>query len=538
MTTLTEVSQDQFNTAEAALISMVRAAYPTLDLRRGTVLRDMLIRPAAAIYAWNADQGNELQTRMSLINLEASTTPVPAEWSNAILANFGVTLGTGSAATGLAKVIVNGARTYNLATGFQLTTINGLVYGTTQSYTVKVGADTVNGEIELQAVGDGNYFFILPLTAVAVGSQYVIAQGTAFDAVTAVYGFVSAEAYVDFGGGTNAETLDQAIVRLPAAVSYRALESRTSIDAKLRNAFPAIQALGIQGYGDAAQLRDKHNPMGFAVGSRVDVYARTFVTPAIVVLTKTGTRLAANTYQVTIDRTDAPGFYMIKSVSEVDSSVSPGSIAVPVMGSYAFTEVREADGLQNTFHDIDPANGMIETAYTVYQKSTVIVTGVPVTGNTHDFKLELYVAPQLTELQDYVDDAAIRNLEGDYIMRCPLMCLTEVTAQVYYTAGTTIDVAKMQTDLYNYINGRNFVGRLTRSELAGILRADGATWVDLSSSGMILKGTVRDAAGTIVRLQGDVLDINTIYNPQKLVTSDTVVFAAELTGINITATPE
>jgi hypothetical protein len=538
MTTLNEVTQAQFDTAEAALISLVRAAYPSLDLRRGTVLRDMLIRPNAAIYGWNSDQLAELQTRMSLVNLAASTSVVPADWANDILANYGVTLNAGSAAIGLVKVIVNGARTYNLSTGFQLTTLSGLIYATTQNYTIKISASTVTGEIELLPIGDGNYYFILPVTAAAVGTQYVITQGTALDDVTTLYGFVSAEAYVDFSGGTSAETLPEALVRLPAAISYRALESRTSIEAKLRNAFEVIRALGIQGYGDPAQLRDKHNPMGFAVGSRVDIYARTFMTPSTIVLTKTATQIGANTFQFTIGRTEAPGYYMIKSISETDSSVSPGSTGVPTMGSYAFTEVREADGLQNTFHDIDPTNGMIETAYSIYQKSTVIVTGVPVATNTHDFKVEVYVAPSLTELQTYVDDTNIRNLEGDYIIRCPLMCLVELTAPVYYKAETPIDVEKMRTDVYNYINGRNFVGRLTRSELASILRDDGAVWVDLAPNGMTLNGVIRDAAGTLIHLSGDALDIQTVYDSQKLVTVDTVVFAAELSSINIVAIPE
>jgi len=537
MPTLNDVTQAQFDAAEAVVISLVRAAYPSLDLRRGTVLRDMLIRPNAAIYANNADMLAELQTRMSLVNLAASPTPVPAEWANAILANFGVTLNAGTAATGLAKVVVNGARTYNLSIGFQLTTLSGLLYATTQNYTVKVEADTSTGEIELVPVGDGNYYFILPVTAIATGSQYVITQGTALDDVTTLYSFVAAEAYIDFSGGTSAETLDEALVRLPAAVSYRALESRTSIYTKLHNAFPVIQALGIQGYGDPAQLRDKHNPMGFAVGSRVDIYARTFTMPATVVLTKTATQIGANTFQFTIGRTEAPGYYIIKSITETDSSVSPGSSAVPI-GSYTFTEVREADGLQNTFHDIDPANGMIETAYSIYQKSTVIVTGVPVVATTHSFKVTVYVAPSLTEVQNYVDNADIRNLEGDYVMRCPLMCLVELTAPVHYKAKTPIDVEKMRTDVYNYINARNFVGRLTRSELASILRDDGAAWVDLAPNGMILNGTIRDAAGAILHLTGDALDIETVYDPQKLVTADTVVFATELSNINIVAIPE
>lgn len=540
MTTLSDVTQEQYDSAEATLIALIRAAYPTLDLRRGTVLRDMLVRPAAAVFAYNSDNLQELQTRMSLINLENSTTPVDPSWVDAILANFMVTRNTGSQASGPLKIVVDGARDYNLASGMQFETVDGMLFATTASYTVRLNANTAAGEIPLQALENGAYYFVVNVTAQAVGTQYSVAAGTAMTPTVALYGFVSAEAYSDFSGGANAETIQEAINRLPAAISYRALESRTSIEAKLRTDFTNIQAISVQGYGDAAQLRDKHNPMGFAVGSRVDLYIRSFLAPSTVVLTKTGTLIGPNTFQFTINRSEAPGFYLIKSISEVDAAVSPGSISgsVPVLGSYAFTEVREADGITGTFHDIDPANGMIETAYSVYQKSTVIVTGVPVVATTHDFKVEVYVEPQLTALQSYVDNTNLRNLEGDYIVRCPLMCMTELSAKIYYSAKNPIDIDKMKQDVYNYINSRHFVGKLTRSELACILRDDGATWVDLSTEGTILRGRIRDAAGTIIALSGDTLDVGTVEDATKLLTTDTVVFATELANINITATPE
>ena len=348
---------------------------------------------------------------------------------------------------------------------------------------------------------------------------------------------MSSEAYTNFSAGVDEETIDAVIARLPSAVSYKALESRTSIDAKLQARFTGssvqIQATSVQGYGDLAQIRDKHNPMGFSVGSRVDVYARTFTAPSILILQKTAKLIAPNTYQFSLDRIDAPGFYAIRSITEIDVTLSASVSGLPAIGSYAFTEVRSAEGIQDTFHDIDPNNSMIEAAYTVYQQSTVTITGIPASDATHTFKVELFVAPGLTDIQNFFDTDTVRNIEADYIARCPLICLVTMDVKAYHSARTPIDVSQMQQDIVNYINSRSFVPRLTRSELACILHADGATRTDLGASGMMLQGTVRDASGLVHNLSGDSLEIDQIAIPTSLLTHSTVVFAADTSSIFI-----
>lgn len=543
MATLNEVTQAEFDTAESTLISLVRAAYPSLDLRRGTVLRDILLRPAAAIYAMNSDNWDEIQSMLSLIALEENADTVDPSAVDAILSNFLVERNAGAKAAGQVLIRVDSARTYSLASGFRFATLDGLIFVTTRSYTAKVDADTASGEIELHLSDDGTYYyFIVNVVADAEGAQYNIEQGTALDTVSALFGFVSAEAYASFASGLDEESIQEVIERLPSAISYRALESRAAIDSKLRNEFEdstiQIEQLSVQGYGDSAQLRDKHNPMGFAVGSRVDVYARTFTTPNVVTLQKTGTLIAPNTYQLTIARTDAPGFYAIKSITEMDAVVSAGNIGIPAIGSYAFLDVRAADGLQGTFHDIDSDNSVIETAFSVYQKSTVTVQGVPYTTPTRTFKVQVYTAPGLSDIQDFVDDTDTRNLEADYIIRCPLICLVSVDAKIYYDLRYPVDTDQLKIDLHNYINGRSFVRRLTRSELANILLVGGVTRVDLGCAGMTLQGVIRDAAGTVHTLQGDVLDIGQITDHTKLLTQNTTVFAIELSNITLEAVGE
>ena len=532
---LTDVTQADFDTAEAVLVNLVRSAYPTLDLRKGTVIRDILIRPAASIYGLNTKRLEDLQNKMSLITLESDPTATPSD-VDAIMANFTVTRNPGSKSSGIVLMHVDGNRVYTISSNFQLSTLNGLTYTTTQLYTARVTPEA--GELTLYPAADAqSYYFLLPVTATAVGAQYNISQATTLNPLSTLFGFVSAEAYTTFAEGVNEETIDQIVARLPAAVSYKALESPTSINAKLQTQFDGtdvqIQALGIQGYGDSAQLRDKHNPMGFAVGSRVDVYARTFAAPQLVTLIKTGTLVAPNTYQFQIERTEAPGYYAIRSISEIDAILSPVASGLPVAGSYAYLEVREPDGVMNTFHDIDLNNGMIEVANSCYQKATVTVTGVPQQTLNHQFKIELYIAPGLTDIQDFVDTRAVRNIEADYIVRCPFICLVNMAVTAYHNSKVVLDVSKVQQDLFNYINSRSFVPRLTRSELACVMFTDGVTRVDMSSSGMALQGTVRDASGVVHTLQGDSLELNQIVDPYTMLTENTTVFAVELGSIHI-----
>ena len=541
--TLATVTQDAFNNAEQALINLVRSEYPALDLRAGTVLRDWLVRPAAAVYANNKNEMANLQSLIS-VNTVLANPNATASDLDGVLANFAVSRSAGGKAGGSVLVKVSTARTYVLAVATPFSTSDGFIYQTGRAYTIKPDANTVAGELPLYTSTDGTYFyFVVPVVAEAAGAAYNVAQGTSFTTSAAIYSLLTAEAYSAFAGGADAETGVEALNRLPAAVSYRAMESRLSIEAKLRDEFTntsvSIQTISFQGYGDGAQLRDKHNPMGFAVGSRVDIYPRTFQSPNVVILQKTGTRVAANTYTFTIERLDAPGFYAIRSIAEPETTLAPSFAlgSMQVIGSYPFSEVRTADGVAGTYHDIDPANATIESAYTIYQKSTVLVTGVPDSSATHAFKLELYTAPGLQDIQMFVDNYNVRNLEADQLVRCPLMCMVRVNITAYYSATAPVDVTTLKQKIFDYINGRSFATRLTRSELAGILLNNGVTRLDLAN-GFTLQGVVRAADGTMYTLQGDALDLAITNDPKTLFTADTTVFATEADGVFIQTVAE
>jgi len=536
---LQQITQDAFTNAEAILIDLVRQSYPTLDLRRGTVLRDWLIRPAASVYALNEARLTEVKNLISVNTILNNPNATSAD-IDAVLANYSVVRQAGTTAAGLLLIRVTDSRTYVLGAFTSFATANGLVYATDQSFTISPAPAAGSGELQLYTASDNTYYyFVVPVTAQAVGSAYNVSQGTVFTPSATIFSFISAEAYTVFAGGTDPETPQAAVARLPAAISYRALESRLSIEGKLRDAFPSIQAISVQGFGDSAQLRDKHNPLGWAVGSRVDVYTRTFQAPNVVTLLKTGQRTGPNSYTFAISKDDAPGFYAIRAVAEPESVLDPAFTqgGIQILGSYAFVESRSAGAIQPTFHDISPDNLVVESAYTQWQTSQLVITGVPFADATHAFRVELYTAPDLAAIQAFVDNDQVRNMEADYLIRCPLICMVRLNVMAYYPVGQTLDIENLRLMLYNYVNGRSFVQRLSRSELAKIMMANGVSRLDMVS-GMTLQGIVRKADGSIVVYQGDALDLTAQSDPTNLLTYSTTVFACELDGIFIQSAAE
>lgn len=526
-----DLTQEQFDTAEQLVITQIRAAYPQLDLRAGTVLREQLVRPGAELHALDAARMDDIAADISLANLAAQTNPDETA-VNAVLSNFNMTLNSGHIAYGTLLVRVDANRVYTLAANTQFSTLSGLAYAITGNVTVKTGANTSAGEIELRTADGVSYYFLLPVQSTGSGSQYNISANTALDPVNALYGYVSSVAYADFTGGLDSESVSDAVAAIPAALSHRSITDRTAIDARLRAEFNTtdvrIQAISVQGMGDTMQRRDKHNLMGAATGSRIDTWIRTFTDPTTTVLLKTGTRISANTYQITIDVSDAPGYAAVRSVCEVDS--------VAVASYPVIADVRAAGSTGG--HDIVLTRSPVDVVGTIYQTGVIVVTGVPYSTAQHDFKVELYTAPGLVQLQAYVDDRNIASLNADCLVRCPLLCLVDVSGTVYQSSGSALSLTTLQSMVANYINSRSFVTRLTRSEIANVLLGAGVTRIDLSDRGLRIAGAVRDALGVQRTLSGDSIDISTVYDAAALLGPETVVFCVAPGSVNLTLVTE
>lgn len=544
--TIADVTQDEFDAAVQTVISGIKSSDPKLDTRLGTVLRSLLVNPEARIEATVSKQIDYVRKSSSLKTLKESEDAgddISVDDVNAVLSNFSVKSASGTYASGLVKIVVSDdSRVYTMSAGTEFYTIDGLVF---LSDTAVVAATTGNDEGSVNArlyEGAEGYFFLVPVTAGQIGTTSNIPQGTSLDSRTTMYGFVRAEAYKSFNGGSDVADLGETIAKIPAGLSIRGFVNETACEGMLRDKFDEgqypIVACSTVGYGNSAQRRDKHNLFGVGVGGRIDLYVRNFYDPVTITLPLTGRKVPGKEGEYTVDvlPSDFPGSYWVKDVS-LDGLVN---------SSLEFSCRRTVHGIDKTWHDIDVSKNTSEAFDTVWQGLEVTVHEVPPDGDSsgeedswsdeRTFSVSVYCLPQATELQEYVDRDDVRSVSTDVVVRCPILCNVEVTASVVYDVDNPMDESDAAHRIRKYINGRGFVKSLTRSEIVHILKDCGAVSVDLSNKDM-LYGTLYDAFGVEHKLSGDSLDLDGFADDSAMLSHDTAVFVVEPENIQLTLIP-
>ena len=530
---LKDVTTTELRESEQLLVNMIRVKYPHLDLRIGTALRDLLVVPDSAIHAWFAAQADEqraVSSLQTLLERSDAGEEIDSEDLDRILSNFNMEGTSGTYAKGVVRIVVSEPRMYTIATDVRFGTLSGISF--VPEKTVVAEEQPLSNEVRLYR-GTSNWYFFVPVVCSTVGTSGNISSGTALSPSSGFTAFVSATAYGDFSGGADVEDLHSVKDRIPAALSMRGLLNRTSVEAVLRDRYDKsnnkIVAVSAVGYGNPAQLRDKHNPFGIGVGGRVDVYVRNFTSPHVVTLTKTFTYDSeSGKYTCQIGADDAPGMQSVQAVFSPDAS---GSSSFPYSVEFG------GESIADTWHDFDVSDGYAELSGTVWRNCVVTVTDTGDVSPTREFGVAVVCLPDIADMQEYLDDTSVRNVGSDYVVRCPAICRVTVNVACRYKYGTPFNVESAKTAVVDYINSTGFTGRLTRSEIACVLRHEGATSVDLDDD-YILTGYVLDANGRTHKLYGDALDIDDVSTPEALITGDTCVFATLPENVNVTATPE
>ena len=541
--TLDSLTDEQLDDKSRLLIDMLRTKYPKLDLRRGTVLRDLLVDTDAAIAAWLSAQAEEQRASSSLLELSRradSGEKVDASDVDAILSNFNMKAKEGTKAKGYVRISVSRGSDHTVLEGTRFLTSDDRAFVSTED----VSASTTSSGQALQRKSASGWWYLVPVEAEEPGSDGNLTKGTALEPNTALADFVSASVYSAFSGGSDVESLDGTVSRIRPSLSVRALTSPGAIEAQLRDAFDETEspvvAVSVCGFGDPAQHRDQHNLFGVSVGGRVDVYVRNFTDlPLYRTAPMTGRRVSevdggAASYEISVSHAGVPGIISVHSVLDAGADG---------LSSYAFDTQFSAD-VSGTWHDFKvSAADAHETANTVWRDAKIVVSGVPALapdGATIDeksFQVGIVALPKANELQALVDDPVVRNAGTDTVVRGPMVVNVSVNAIARCPASRPMDVDAAKVAVRDYINGTGFVGRLTRSEISSILRDFGATSVDLRDENAMLYGYVRDAFGRLKELSGDALDLDSLHDPRSLLTRNTAVFVAEPENIRITALP-
>lgn len=557
--TLSDLTQDNFDNAANTVISGIKAYNPRLDTREGTVLRDLLVNPEAAIEGVIAGQIDEARKCSSLQLLqEAQDAGEEVDQSdvNAILSNFNITPSAGKTAKGIVKVIVSEQRmSYSIAKGAKFSTTDGVVFTVDEQILAASSSSSIVRGISTNKLysGAAGYFFLVPVTAEEPGTSGNIVQGTSLTPDSSISSFVMAEAYKDFCGGSDTQQLSDVIKNIPSGLSIRGFVNKSAAEGMLKSEFDdgdhPIVAVSIIGYGNSAQLRDKHNIFGVGVGGRIDLYVRNFTDYYTVTKTLEGKQvkdadgeIITGSYTINVPVGTFPGAYWIKSVADPFNTLTDSD--ENVLNSLAFTAKRTAD-ISGTEHDFDSDNAEVEAFNTIWQGFDISLTDVPADINADDsdssndgwsdarnFKVTAFCLPQAEELQEYVDRDDVKSVSTDVVVRCPILCHVSVSATVVYDPRKPIDETSTKEKIRNYINTLGFNGKITRSEIVQIIKNAGAVSVDMRNDDM-LTGSLYDAAGTYHTLSGDSLDISSIEDSKSMLTKDTVVFCSDERSIQL-----
>ena len=560
--TLEDITQEDFDAAAATVIAGIKAYNPKLDTRDGTVLRDLLVNPDAAIESVASGQIAEARRVTSLKRLQEAQEAgeeVDQEDVDAILSNFNIKPHAGTKSKGIVKVVVSDDTVaYAVSEGDVFSTVDGKRF-LADSQVIASSSEISNPGVRATTriyQGAAGYFFLVPVTSEETGESTNIQQGTSLDPENSVPSYVMAEAYKDFCGGSDTQSIGQAIDSIPSGLSIRGFVNKTAVEGMLRKEFDEgdhpIVAVSAVGYGNVAQRRDRHNVFGVGVGGRVDVYVRNFTDAFTMTAMLTGTRFDDNSdgydgygYRIDVPAGIFPGSCWIKSVSD---PFSKGENYEDVLESLAFDARRTSD-VSSTWHDFERSAADVEAFNTVWQGFSVVLHEVPPDidpqgsesgesewSEERTFKVTAYCMPQATEIQGFVDRDDIRSVSTDVVARCPIICNVSVNASVKYDPKKPIDAGAAVSTIRTYINNLGFVGRLTRSEIVQILKNLGAVSVEMPEKDM-LYGELHDANGVRHVLSGDALDVSTIEDGQAMLTKDTVIFLSSERNIQLKLTP-
>lgn len=535
---LDDVTQQDFEQAEALVIAYLRSSNPELDLRKGTAIRDLLVRPASLIYALESLRWRDTRYRTSISAIAADPSQATTDDINQVLSNFSITAGIGSKASGIATISVSSRRRYVIPAGFVLIAPSGARYIVPTPVTAS--SSPVAGEVLLRPIGSGGAFDV-PMESESEGVGFALDTGVALVPTTTFDGFVAAATASAAAGASDPESAAEVLERLPLALSQRALDSRNAISSVLglpvADGGPGltIQALSVQGHGDRTQIRDRDNVFALSVGGRADIWLRSGPNPEILTLTVSGTRVSDGVYDIFIPASDVGGFYACRSVALASDGTLSGSISqLPVLGSLDVAVTRQrSDTALATSHSI---RNSIEAAYSAFEDIRLRVSGVDADTETVDFRVELYRDAGVVPAQTFVDADGVRNLRADHLVRSAIYVLTAVNMAVIVRPESDVDVDAMRRAVMDMINSKSFVSRLSESEVAAVIHRYDV--VGVASTAFSISATVVGADGAITRLSGREINLAAVTDADNLLAPETCVFCTDMDSVFITLRSE
>jgi hypothetical protein len=267
-----EVTADEILEAEILASQVLKAKFPDLDLREGTALRDMVIRPSATLLAM---VNKALVFYFTQNTISGVTDETPKVFVDKLLSNWFAERREGNKAVINARLYFAKAKNILISSDTFFSTDGILKYFPISQASFSSSQLTFD-------VGSNEYYLDIDLEAEDVGKNYEVSNGSLLYFSNFDSYFLHAEINFLRSAGTESETNTEFIDRVRSEISTRNLINVPSIASNLLDNFPIISGVHSIGFGDSEMIRDyiKVQPPSLGAptwihnGGAVDIYCR------------------------------------------------------------------------------------------------------------------------------------------------------------------------------------------------------------------------------------------------------------------------
>ena len=247
--TITGLQPNQQDIIEAELLArqILEAQFPDLDLREGTGLRDLVLRPSAYILAL-CKKGNDSYFAQN--TLKGADDNTPQEVIDGLLSNWFLDRNQGTFAVINVRLYFARQKNVTLALGTSFSPDGALLYYPLQTQVF------VSNALQFDA-GSNEWFIDVDLQASDTGSAYNLSSGSLLYFSTFDPFFLHAEINYLVSESRNAETNTEFITRSKTAINTRNLINQASIVGTLQQTFNYLPRMTVVGARDPDMMRDQ-----------------------------------------------------------------------------------------------------------------------------------------------------------------------------------------------------------------------------------------------------------------------------------------
>ena len=282
-----EVTENELLQSELATQQILKAQFPTLDLREGTGLRDLVVRPNANLLTLI---NKALVSYFQNNNIADITDETPQVFVDKLMSNWFLERKDGVKAVISARLYFAKEKSVNLYTDVFFSTDGILKFypATSMSFAAS--------QLVFESASN-QYYLDVDLVAEQSGTDYNITTGSLLYFSNFDPYFLHAEINFLRETAEDVESNTQFIGRAKNAISTRNNINVPSIASNITDTFNAVSDVKSVGFGDPEMTRDQikvlvpgvTDPVWIHNGGYMDVYVRTPVASSIVQLTTDGT---------------------------------------------------------------------------------------------------------------------------------------------------------------------------------------------------------------------------------------------------------